>query len=142
MWEMKTWSLSVLVISVFVFRLSNALAAEPAAWAGEYADKNFLNGSAVFQLSITQEGKAVKIGFDAVYKDGRGCAPEAECLAQIAGKGTLQFKFEDNYHNAGTGTITQAGDDIIVSLKATRVADPRCVVFHRDNMRLKRMVKK
>lgn len=141
MWEMKTWSLSVLAISVFVFQLSNALAAEPAAWAGEYADKNFLNGSAVFQLSITQEGKAVKVGFDAVYKDGRGCAPEAECLAQITGQGTLQFKFQDSYHNAGTGTIRRAGDDVMVSLKTTRVADPRCVVFYRGNMRLKRVGK-
>jgi hypothetical protein len=117
-------------------------AADPPNWTGEYADKQFLKGQAVFQLSITQEGAATKVGFDAVYKDGRGCAPEAECPARITDKGTLQFKFEDSYHNAGTGTITRAGEDVIVSLKATRVADRRCIVFYRDNMRLKRVTKK
>jgi hypothetical protein len=140
---MKTWSFSVLVISVFVFRLSNALAAEPAAWTGEYADKKFMKGQAVFQLSLTQEGnQTVKIGFDAVYNNGRDCAPEAEGTGKIVGKGTLKLTFQDNHHNAGTGTITRAGDDMIVSLKATRIVDPKCVVFYRENIRLKRMAKR
>lgn len=125
----------------FVFGC-NAQAAEPANWTGEYADKKFMNGQAVFQLSLTQEGQSVKVGFDAVYNNGRDCAPEADGTAKTAGKGKLKFTFQDNHHNAGIGTITRAGDDVIVSLKATRIADAKCVVFYHDNIRLKPSGKK
>ena len=102
-----------------------------------------MGGQAVFQLSLTQEGtQTVKVGFDAVYNNGRDCAPEAEGTGKITGKGTLKFTFQDNEHNAGTGTITRAGEDVIVSLKATRIANPKCVVFYRDNIRLKPSGKK
>jgi uncharacterized protein with beta-barrel porin domain len=138
---MKYRELLVAFIGSFV--IHNVPATETENWTGEYADKKFMNGQAVFQLSLTQEGnQTVKIGFDAVYNNGRDCAPEAEGSGKIAGKGTLKFAFQDNHHNAGIGTITRAGDDVIVSLKATRVADPKCVVFYRDNIRLKPMRKK
>jgi hypothetical protein len=132
-------SIAALIVCMTV---SNVEAADSANWTGEYADKTFLNGQAIFQLSISQDGAAMKVSFDAVYNDGHGCAPEAEGPAKITGKGTLAFKFKDSSHNAGTGTITRAGDDVIVSLKATRVADLRCVVFYRENMRLVRQGKR
>jgi hypothetical protein len=116
--------------------------AEVPNWTGEFADKKFMNGQGVFQLSITEEARTIKVSFDAVYNDGHACAPEAEGTAKIAGKGILQFNFQDNHRNAGSGTIARAGDDIIVSLKTSRVADPHCVVFYRENMRLKRIGKK
>ena len=133
------FSVAALVVCMTV---SNVDAADSANWTGEYADKKFLNGQAVFQLSISQDGAAMKVSFDAVYNDGHGCAPEAEGAAKITSKGTLAFKFEDSSHNAGTGTITRAGSDVIVSLNATRVADPRCVVFYHENMRLVRQGKR
>jgi hypothetical protein len=40
-----------------------------------------------------------------------------------------------------TGTITRAGDDVILTLKPNRVADPRCMQFYKSNMRLKRVKK-
>jgi hypothetical protein len=110
-------------------------------WAGQYTDKKFLGGRAVFQLSIEQSGSAMQVSFDAVYNDGHGAAPEAEGPAKVSGN-TLTFKFEDTFKNSGTGTITRAGDDIIVSLNPTHVADPRCLAFYGKNMRLKRVVKK
>ena len=120
-----------------------ARAADASTWTGEYTDKKFMNGQAVFQLSLTQEGsQTVKIGFDAVYNDGRDCAPEAEGTGKIVGKRMLKFTFHDNEHNSGTGTITRAGDDVIVSLKTTRIVNPKCVVFYRDNIRLKPARKK
>ena len=132
------------ILAFCLFCIFNGItqAAEPSIWTGEYADKNFMNGQAVFQLSLTQEGQRVKIGFDAVYNNGRDCAPEAEGTGEIVGKGTLRFTFQDNEHNAGTGTITRAGDNVIVSLKATQIANPKCVVFYRDNIRLKPSGKK
>ena len=38
--------------------------------------------------------------------------------------------------------VTPVGDDIIVSIKPTHVAEARCLVFYRQNMRLKRVSKK
>lgn len=135
---MKTWSLPVLVTSVLVLGLSRAFAAEPSSWAGQYADKKFLDGRAVFQLSIEQSGSAMQVTFDAAYNDGHGAAPEAEGPAKVSGN-TLTFKFEDSFKNSGTGTITRAGNDIIVSINPTQVQEPRCLAFYGKNMRLKRV---
>ncbi|HEX7529582.1 MAG TPA: hypothetical protein VF333_00450 [Pyrinomonadaceae bacterium] len=116
-------------------------AADAPNWAGEYVDKKFLNGRAVFQLSIEQSGSAMQVTFDAAYTDAHGAAPEGQGPAKISGN-TLQFKFEDSFSNSGTGTITRVGDDIILSMKTTHVADPRCLAFYGQNMRLKRIAKK
>ena len=105
-------------------------------WTGNYTDKKYLNGKAVFQLNILQEGNQITIDFDAVYNDGQGCAPEANAPAKEVDKNTLTFTFTDTARNSGTGTIKRASNDVIISVKATRVADPRCLVFYRDNIRL------
>jgi hypothetical protein len=111
-------------------------------WAGQYSDQNFLGGKAVFQLTIEQSGSAIQVSFDAAHKDAHGAAPEGQGPAKISGKETLEFKFEDSFSNSGTGTIKRVGNDIIVSMKTTHVAEARCLVFYGDNMRLKRVGKK
>jgi len=116
-------------------------AAESPGWAGQYRDEKFLGGRAVFQLSIEQSESKVQVSFDAAWADGHGAAPEAEGPAKISGN-TLTFKFEDTFKNSGSGTITRAGNDIIVSLNPTHVEDPRCLAFYGKNMRLKRVAKK
>jgi hypothetical protein len=123
---------------VFSTVASNALSAEPN-WVGEYADKNFLNGQAVFQMSIEQSENAIQVSFDAAYNDAHSAAPEGQGPAKIAGNGTLEFKWEDRFKNSGTGRITRAGQDIVVSMKTTRVVDSRCLVFYGQKMRLKRV---
>jgi hypothetical protein len=92
-------------------------------------------------MSLEQSGNAVSVWFSAGYNDGHGIQPVADGSGRISGKGTVEFTFNDSSHNVGTGTITRAGDDIIVSLKTTRVADPRCLELYRQNMRLKRVKK-
>ena len=116
-------------------------AADTPNWAGEYADKKFLNGRAVFQLGIEQSGGAMQVSFDGVYGDAHGAAPEGQGPAKVSGN-TLEFAFKDNFGNSGTGTITRAGDDIILSMKTTHMADSRCLAFYGQNMRLKRIGKK
>ena len=117
-----------------------SFAATPDNWAGEYADKKFLNGSATFQLTIEESGNKIQVSFDAVNNGGRGCAPEAQAIVTVNGKDKLQFSFQDSEGNAGKGTITRAGDnDLIVSLKATKVAKQECAKFYRDNIHLKRV---
>jgi hypothetical protein len=118
-----------------------ARAADSQSWVGQYTEKRFLGGRAVFQLSIEQSGSAMQVSFDAAWVDGHGAAPEAEGPAKVSGN-TLTFKFEDTFKNSGTGTITRAGDEIIVSLNPTHVEDARCLAFYGNNMRLKRSGKK
>jgi hypothetical protein len=122
--------------------LAFSISAARAQFAGEYADRNFLGGQAAFQMSLEQTGNAVSVWFSAGYNDGHSIQPVADGTGRASPKGTVEFTFTDSSHNAGTGAITRAGDDIIVSLKTTRVADSRCLELYRQNMRLKRVSKK
>src|SRR3954470_9166233 len=90
-------------------------AADSSGWVGEYTDKKFLNGRAVFQLSIEQSGSAMHIRFDAAWNDGHAADPEADGPGKVSGN-SLTFKWEDSFNNSGTGSITKSGDDAIVSL--------------------------
>jgi hypothetical protein len=132
-----------LCTTVVLLALSSfaARANDDSGWAGQYTDKKFLGGRAVFQLTIEQSGNKMQVSFDAAWADGHGAAPEAEGSATISGN-TVAFKFEDSFQNSGTGTITRAGQDIIVSINPTHVAEPRCLAFYGKNMRLKRVAKK
>ena len=133
---------------LFASTLTVLLAAQPSFagaaenWAGEYTDKNFLNGKAVFQVSIEQQAKSIQVSFDGAYTDAHGAAPEGQGPAKVNRKGTLEFTFEDNFKNSGTGTITRTGEEIVVSFQTNHVADARCLAFYGQNMHLKRVVKK
>jgi hypothetical protein len=116
-------------------------AADTSSWAGEYRAEKFLNDRAVFQLTIEQSGGAMRVTFDGAYVDGHGAAPQGQGPAKVSGN-TLQFKFEDSFGNSGTGTITRSGNDIIVSMKTTHLAEPRCLAFYGHNMHLRRAGKK
>jgi hypothetical protein len=122
--------------------VTTAIAADPANFTGEFADKKFLNGQAVFQMSLEQNGNTVTVWFSAGYSDGHGAAPEANGTGKVAGKGSVEFTFQDSYKNAGTGTIARAGEDVVVSIKTTRVADSTCLEFYKQNIRLRRVAKK
>jgi hypothetical protein len=122
--------------------LAFSISAARAQFAGEYADRNFLGGQAAFQMSLEQTGNAVSVWFSAGYNDGHSIQPVADGTGRASPKGMVEFTFKDSSQNAGNGTITRAGADIIVSLKTTRVADSRCLELYRQNMRLKRVSKK
>ena len=132
--------LAVTIVSLVVLGLA-ADAAESAGWAGQYTDQKFLNGRAVFQLTIEQSGSKMQVSFDAAWVDAHGAAPEAEGPAKMSGD-TITFTFKDSFDNSGTGTITRAGNDIIVTINPTHVVEPRCLAFYGKNMRLKRVGKK
>ncbi len=131
-----------LFVSIVLLMAIGPAAAEAPNFAGEYADKKFLNGQAVFQMSLERSGNTVSVWFSAGKNDGSGAAPEGQGKGKVSGKGVLEFKFEDSFNNAGTGTITRSGDDVTVSLKTTRVAEPRCLEFYQQNMHLKHVGKK
>jgi hypothetical protein len=62
---------------VLIIIYAIALAAGAPNFAGEYADKGFPGGQAVFQMSLEQNGNFVKVWFSTGYNDGHGAAPEA-----------------------------------------------------------------
>jgi hypothetical protein len=126
---------------VFLAGLSlTTQAADSSSWVGQYRDDKFLGDRAVFQLSIEQSGNAIQVSFDAAWDDGHGAAPEAQGPATASGN-KLTFKFEDSFGNSGTGTMTRAGNDVLVTINPTHVADSRCLAFYGKNMRLKRVAK-
>jgi hypothetical protein len=137
---MKRSALFTAVVIGAIFPFSFTFGASEN-FAGEYADKKFMNGQAVLQLSLEQTGNKVSIFFSGVRHDGQGAAPEFDSTGTVTGKGTVEFKFQDGMKNSGTGTITRAGNDVLLSLKPTHVADPRCLVFYKQNMRLNRVKK-
>lgn len=112
-----------------------------AQLAGEYADKSYRGGSAVFQMSIEGGGNATQVWFSAIRHDAQGAAPEGQGYGKMNNKGALEFRFDDSCHNSGTGTITKSGDDIIVSMNATKKADAGCAAFYSSNMKLKKVKK-
>jgi hypothetical protein len=133
------WDRIALLASIAVGATASSIFSAEQTWAGEYADKKFLNGQAVFQMSIQQSGNAIQVAFDAAYVDAHGAAPEGDGRAEITGANTLEFKWEDSFKNSGTGTIKRTTDGVIVSMKPTRVVDPRCLAFYGQRMPLKRM---
>jgi hypothetical protein len=120
---------------------STVVAADSSAWAGQYRDDKYLNGRAVFQLTIEQSGGAMQVSFDAAWVDAHGAAPEAEGPAKMSGN-TLTFTFKDSFDNSGSGTVTRSGNDVVVSINPTHVVEPRCLGFYGKNIRLKRVAKK
>jgi len=132
----------ILPLSCLLLLIAFAIAATPTNFAGEYADKNFLSGQATFQMSLEQSGNTVAVWFSAGYNDGHGLQPISDGTGKMTSKGTVEFTFTDSARNAGSGTITRAGEDIIVSLKTTRVANSGCLELYRQGIRLKRVGKK
>ena len=128
---------TILFLAVASFAVQ---AAEPG-WTGQYREDKFLGNRAVFQLSIEQSGNKMQVSFDAAWVDGHGAAPEAEGPATVSGN-RLTFTFKDTFDNSGSGTITRAGNDILVSINPTHVVEARCLAFYGKNMRLKRVAKK
>jgi len=60
--------LTATIVSLVVLGLA-ADAAESPGWAGQYTDQKFLNGRAVFQLTIEQSGSKMQVSFDAAWVD-------------------------------------------------------------------------
>jgi len=134
-------SAALALIATLLAMTGSARTPEPGRFDGEYVDKKFLNGQAVFELSVQQTGTTLNIAFDAAYSNGRGPAPEATGTGKASGN-HAQFTWKDSHNNSGIGTITPAGDDLVLSLKATKLSDSRCAPFYRESIKLKRLGKK
>jgi hypothetical protein len=129
-----------LLLAAFAFAFT-IISVHGQSLVGEYADKSFMGGQGVFQMSVEEGGGKMGVWFSMAYNDGHGCGPEAAGSAKITGKNTLEFNFHDSSKNAGTGTATLTNDGIAVSLKVTRVGDSQCLELYKQSIRLKRIKK-
>ncbi|HEY4258057.1 MAG TPA: hypothetical protein VGM66_12650 [Candidatus Udaeobacter sp.] len=93
-----------LLLGAIVFAFS--VSAAHGQFAGEYTDKSYQGGSAVFQMSIEGSGISMRVWFSAIKHIGEGAAPEGQGAGKVTDKGKLEFKFEDSCKNSGTGRIT------------------------------------
>lgn len=116
---------------------AGSIMADPANIGGEYANKKFLNGKAIFQMSLEQSGKTFSVWFSAGYEDGHGAAPEAQGIGRVTEKGDAEFGFTDTFGNTGSGTIVRVANEIVVTLKMKKIADARCMEFYGPKIHLK-----
>lgn len=128
---------SALFFALLTLALTQSPAADSANIGGEYANKRFLNGKAVFQMSLEQTGKTFSVWFSASYEDGHGAAPEAQGLGKVASSGIGEFMFQDNFGNTGTGTIVRAANEIVVTMQMKKTVDARCMEFYAPKIHLK-----
>jgi hypothetical protein len=96
-------------ISIILSATASNISPAEANWAGDYANNNFLNGQAAFQMTIEQSGNVIQVSFDAAYTDAQGAAPNGGGQARITGKNMLEFEWEDSFQNSGTGRIKRSG---------------------------------
>src|SRR5438093_7681184 len=118
-----TWDRRTLLASIVLGATASTMFSAEPNWAGEYADKKFLNSQAVFQMSIEQSGNSIQVAFDAAYVDAHGAAPEGDGHAKITGANAQEVKWEDCFNNSGTSTIKRTPHRVIVSMNATLGVD-------------------
>lgn len=95
------------------------------------------SSKSAFSLTVYQKGKVVTVSFSAAHMDGSGAAPDGDGEGELNAKGAATFKWSDSFHNAGTAVLTREGKGFRLSMKATKVEDPRALV-HYDDHTLKR----
>ena len=86
----------------------------------------------VLSFDVQQKGKSATISFSAANVDATGAAPDGDGDGTLNAKGELQFKWTDTFDNAGTGTFRREGKLYHLSLKPTKVADSREMMFYGD----------
>src|SRR5260370_29568466 len=92
--SMKNRSLILLVALATV-----SIAAGPPNFAGEYADRNFLNAQATFEMSFEQTGHALSVWFSPGYNDDHGLQPVADGNGKRTANGTVEFTLKESANN-------------------------------------------
>jgi len=89
-------------------------------------------GKSSLTFDVLQKGKSATTSFSAANVDGSGAAPDGDGEGTLNAKGELEFKWTDTFDNAGTGTFRRDGKVYHLSLKPTKVNEPRAMVFYGD----------
>jgi hypothetical protein len=124
---MKNYFVIALLAVAFAAR-----AADPAAseFTGHF---ELAKGSkSAFALDVLQKGKTATTSFSAGHVDGSGAAPDGDGEGRLNGKGELAFAWTDTFDNAGTAILRRDGKVFHLSMKTTKVEEPRALVFYGD----------
>ncbi|EDY18184.1 hypothetical protein CfE428DRAFT_4320 [Chthoniobacter flavus Ellin428] len=120
----------LLALALLAITTTTVRAADPAAASltGHYelAKKN----NSPLSLDVQQKGKTATTSFSAAHADGSGAAPDGDGEGTVNAKGELEFKWTDSFDNAGTGVLRHDGKLYHLSLKPSKVTDPRATVFY------------
>jgi hypothetical protein len=117
--------LALLAITTTTVRAADPV---PAGLTGHYEFAKKSNSPLSFD--VLQKGKTAATSFSAAHSDGSGAAPDGDGEGTVNAKGELEFKWTDTFDNAGTGVLRHEGKLYHLTLKPTKVADPRAVVFY------------
>lgn len=85
-----------------------------------------------FSLDVQQKGKTASVSFSAGHVDGSGAAPDGDGKGELNDKGELKFEWTDSFENAGTAILRRDGKSFQLSMKATKVAEPRALTLYGD----------
>lgn len=83
-----------------------------------------------FALDVSQKGKTATTSFSGGNEDGSGAAPDGDGEGTLNSKSELEFKWTDTFDNAGTATLRHDGKLYHLSMKPSKVADPRALSFY------------
>jgi hypothetical protein len=86
-----------------------------------------------FSLDVQQKGKSATISFSAGHVDGSGAAPDGDGKGALTDQGELKFNWTDSFENAGTATLKRNGKTFQLSMKSTKVVEPRALVLYDDH---------
>jgi hypothetical protein len=120
----------LLVLALLAITATAVRAADPAAESltGHYELAKKSN--ALLSFDVLQKGRSATTSFSAAHADGSGAAPDGDGEGALNSRGELEFKWTDTFDNAGTGTLRHDGKLYHLTLKTTKVADPRATVFY------------
>lgn len=100
-------------------------------YQGEY-EVSTMPTMVLLEMDVKQSSGNVALSFSAAHADGRGALPEGSGKGTLDGNGVLNFTFTDSFNNEGTGTLRADGSTYYLSLKPTKVYDPKVTQLYGD----------
>jgi hypothetical protein len=120
---------ALLVLTFLTFAAVTHAAEQPATdFTGHY--ESVKSPKLAFSFDVLQKGRTATTSFSAGHVDGSGAAPDGDGEGQLNEKGELKFSWTDTFDNAGTGLIRRDGKVFQLSMKTTKVSEPRALVFY------------
>ena len=122
---------TLIAAAFFALAIAIQAADQPASdYTGHY--ELVKTTKSAFSFDVLQKGKSATTSFSAGRVDGGGAAPDGDGQGQLNDKGELKFTWTDTFDNAGTAIFRQEGKVYHLTLKPTKVADPRAVALYGD----------
>jgi len=83
------------------------------------------HGRWFFFLDVEQKGKNARLTYSAGNEDGSGAAPDGSGKGTLNADGTLEFKWDDSFENAGIGVLSRNGKLYHLLMKTSKLGEGR-----------------